>query len=427
MPSYESERKLRREVTLPELIFFSIGLNIGGAIFILINVSAEVAGTTLLLSQLFSIAILAVALVPYSHMASRFPVTAGSYRYGKYASPYLSATFTFIIGICMWIGGLPLYALAAGKYISVLFPLIEPRMWGVMILTLCLLINVVGIKPTAIFQFLLTFTLISCILLFIFGGIHRIDVENLQLYSPMGAVGTLVASGLLFTLCAGGLWVVDLGSEIKYPERTYRVGLPIAVFAVFVLTFLVEIVALGTTPANLLVGKTLVEVASRFLPDQLIVLWILAAILAIFTTINAVLTIISRDAIVLSQDGVFPKILSVVNDKYRTPHNALLFSYLVALIPTLLNVSLLQLGSVLNFGMTLQFSIVLLGAYKLSKDGWIPSMAKYPSIIGFAGGLLSAAVLFLVMDIIYRIIIIISAILIFMLIRKRVQIQFDLF
>ena len=77
--------------------------------------------------------------------------------------------------------------------------------------------------------------------------------------------------------------------------------------------------------------------------------------------------------------------------------------------------------------MTLQFSIVLLGAYKLSKDGWLPSKVRYSSIIGFAGGLISAAVLFLVMDITYKIIIIFSTILIFILIRKKVQIEFDLF
>jgi APA family basic amino acid/polyamine antiporter len=326
----------------------------------------------------------------------------------------------------MWIGGLPLYALAAGKYLSALLPAVDPIFWGVAILTLCLVINIVGIKPTAFSQFLLTFILISCILVFILAGVYKIDVKNLQLQSPMGVLGTVIASGLLFTLCAGGLWVIDLGSEIRAPGRAYRIGLPIAIGTVFLITLLVEIVALGTTPASMLVGKTLVEAASRFMSEQLLVIWVLAAILAIFTTINAVFTIISRNVIVLSQDGVFPKLLSVVNDRYRTPHNALILSYLIALIPVILNVSLLQLGAVLNLGMTLQFSIVLLGAYKLSKDGLLPGKVSPPSMFGFLGGILSAAVLFLVIDITYKIVLLASGVLIFAVLYKKVRIRNDL-
>ena len=90
-------------------------------------------------------------------------------------------------------------------------------------------------------------------------------------------------------------------------------------------------------------------------------------ILASTTTINLTLTAAGRYALASSEDRLFPKFFSNINQRFGTPHWGLALAYVLSVISLLANPSLEILAAMLNFGLLFMVTLVLLAAFRLPK------------------------------------------------------------
>lgn len=352
------ELRLKKRIGFLGLLAMCVGINIGGALFALSSVAVGLTGPSLPIAMLVSSIPVLLALVPYGILASSWPTTSATYRYAQLVNARLAFVCMLTLAICIVIGGQPLFALAFGIYLKGIIPL-DPVLVGMLVLTVFYLINLMGINLTAKIQIVLFFLLLLALLMYIFLGVPRINVENFSDLFPMGIAGVFAAAGLLFTFCAGGLFVIDLGGEIIKAHKTLPRVLFLGIVIALLLYVCIHIVTVGVVEWTELKGTSLITVAGRFMNRAALIYFIVGgALVACATTINTIFSVVSRGLMVVSGEGLLPTFMGRVNERYGTPHWGLTISYLICIISLVAIPSLMFFGSMLNLGLIFAITVV---------------------------------------------------------------------
>jgi APA family basic amino acid/polyamine antiporter len=369
-----AEGLLRREITLIALVAIMIGLNVGGSLFALTSIAAGQTGPSLFIAQILSALPILLALIPYLMLSSALPATCANYQYAKLLSRPMAVAAWMTLFVAIPIGALPLFAVITGNFLQMLFPALPIIPTAIAVISIFYLVNVFGIKPTIYVQLATVIVLLVAILIFIIPGITVIKAENLTSLFPGGLIGFIGASALLFTLLAGGLFGIEVGSEVKNASSVIPRALIISMFAVLAVYILLEVVAVGVMDWQLFAEQgTLGAPAAIFLSGFPLGFFIAGGgILASITTINLILTIAGRYAMVFAIDGFFPKIFSRINKRFGTPHWGITLAYVMTIITLIINPPLIVLGQMLNFGLLFMITLVLFSAYKFPR--------KYPEL-----------------------------------------------
>jgi APA family basic amino acid/polyamine antiporter len=361
------ERNLKRTVGFLGLLAMCVGINIGGALFALTTVAADLAGPSLPLAMLISSLPVLLAIVPYCALTSVLPTTSATYRYSQLFNPTVAIVSVLTLLVCILIGGQPLYALAFGKYLNHLVPS-DPILVGAVVLTAFYLINLLGIRLTAGIQTILFFMLFSALLLYVILGLPRVETANFADLFPKGAGGLLAASGLLFTFSAGGFFVIDLGGETIRATKNFPRVLTLGIGIAVGIYFLITVVTVGVVDWSKLSGESLIVVAQRFMSKPLLAYFIIGgALVACATTINIVFTVVSRGLMIVAAEGLLPGFLGKVNKRFGTPHWGLTISYLVCVVALVSIPSLMFFGSMLNLGIVFCITVVVMAGMVFPK------------------------------------------------------------
>lgn len=361
--------KLRREINLPTLVAGMVGLNVGGSLFVLTAMAADLAGPSIVIAQLISATPVLLGLIPYLMLTSAIPTNCGNYQYAKFFSRPLAVAGWWGLFAAIPLGALPLFAIATAKFIVMLVPGLPVTPTAIAVITVFYLLNVFGVKATTYVQFGAVALLVGALLTFIIGGIPAIEPSNLTPMFTGGAIGLIGASALMYTLLAGGLFGIEMGGEVKNAQRTIPRALVISSIIALVLYLLIELVAVGVVDWRVFVaGGTLGTAAEAFLPNPWLGFFIIGGgILASTTTINLTLTASGRYVMASSEDKLFPGFFASINKKFGTPHWGLTLAYILSLVAILAIPSLQTLAAMLNFGLLFMIMLVLLAAWRIPK------------------------------------------------------------
>jgi basic amino acid/polyamine antiporter, APA family len=366
----QEEKKLRKEISFLGLIAMSVGGNIGGALFSLTNIAGSMAGPALPLAMFISALPILLALIPLAVLTSAWPTTSGTYRYAQLLNPKFAFVIMVSLAICAAIGGQPLFALTFGLFLEELVP-ISPVLTGVILLIFFFLINLLGIKLTARIQAVLFLVLVASLLLYVVLGAQQVNMANFSGLFSAGIGGVLSAAGILFTFCAGGLLIIDVGSEVINGESTYPKALLVGIIIALAIYVAIHFITIGVFDWRALGDNTLLEVATSFMSRGALNVFIVGgALVACATTVNILFTYIPRGLMVVSGEGLLPSFLGQVNQKFGTPHWALAVTCLLSVMAIIVIPSLFFFGAMLNFGLILGITAVCLAAAVLPR--------KYP-------------------------------------------------
>ncbi len=363
----QEERKLRREISFLGLIAMSVGGNIGGALFSLTNIAGSLAGPALPLAMLISAVPVLLALIPISMLASAWPTTSGTYRYAQLFNPRMAFIIMLSLAACAAVGGQPLFALTFGLFLEELVP-VPPVLAGVVLLVFFYLINVLGIKLTARIQAALFLVLVASLIMYVTLGFSQVSAENFTGFFATGAGGLFAGAGILFTFCAGGLLIIDVGNEVISGENTYPKALFWGILIALAIYISIHLVTVGVYDWTHLGDGTLFDVAAVFMSSGYLAVFIVGgALVACATTVNILFTYIPRGLMVVAGEGLLPPFLGRINQRFGTPHWALTVTCLVSVAAIIAIPSLFFFGAMLNFGLILAIATVCLAAAVLPK------------------------------------------------------------
>lgn len=378
---------------LVDAVAIEVGLIVGGALFALVGVGVALAGAGVVVSFAVAIAIATLGLVPTAMLGSAFPTTCGHYRYpARFVSPAVAFLAAWGLGVSMFAGGLPLYALTAGEYTTALVPG-SPTAIGLAALSVFFVVNLLGIRPAARVQLLMFVVLVGTLGSFVLFGLPAVDPANLSPLVSGSPVGVAAGAGVLYFTCLGANFVVDIGGEVRDATVTIPRSFLVSIPLVFVLYVLVALVSVGTVGADAMANAPLTVPAERFLSPPMQTAFVVGgALFAVATTLNATFILVPQYAKALAADGVFPAVLGRTNDRFGTAHWTLLGTYAISCAMVLAPLPVEDLGTLLGFGGALVVAAVTLAAAAVLRDpppAFDPDAFPVPTRLVFAAAVVS--------------------------------------
>lgn len=362
---------LERNLTAKDIALLGVGAVVGVGIFVATGEGAHAAGPGIILSFVLAGVVACLCGLCYCELATMFPVAGSTYSYAYIA---FGEFIAMVIGWCLtaeylvavsavasgWSGtfrgvlksaGLNLpQAISASPQNGGIFDL--PAVAIILILTLMLCY---GMKESSKVNNIIVAIKIFVILLFILLGASHIRVSNYHPFMPYGWKGVFSGAGMVFFSFIGFDAISTSAEEAKNPKRDVSRGIIMCLIVVCVLYVSVAVVLTGMIPYKQIISDNAVPSALSSVGIN----WgsALVGVGAIVGMVSVMLAMLYgqvRIFMVMSRDGLIPKIFSQMNRKYNTPVKATVITGVIAsiiagLLPLNIIVEFLSIGTLLSF------------------------------------------------------------------------------
>ena len=370
-PPDGTSRTLRRVLTTPQLWGIAVGLVISGEYFGW-NYGWAVAGTLGFTVATVIVTLFYIAFIfSYTELTTAIPDAGGPFAYAYRA---FGPTGGFLAGFATLVDFLlapPAIAAALGAYAHFLNPDLSPVWVGVLAYVVFVGINMLGIRESANFSLIITILSVAELLVFMVLVFPAFKIENVVAHTDsFGWQGVFAALpfAIWFYLAIEG--VAMMAEEVKDPRRTIPRAYLLSIGTLVFLALGTMLLSAGAGDWRLLANidyplpETLAMVLGRgSLWTRFFASLGLFGLIASFhcNTLGY-----SRQIYVLARNGYLPGFLAQVNERFRTPHWALLAGGGVGLVALFLgSTDQIIIFSVL--GAMMMYAISLLSLLALRK------------------------------------------------------------
>ncbi len=327
------------------------------------------------------------AALCYAELASMIPVAGSAYTYA-YAT--LGEVFAWIIGwdlILEYAVGNMAVAVGFGAYFNDLLDnvfglhlpsqlvnpvFVEGRATGawfnvpafllVMLLTWIL---VRGIEESASTNNVIVSIKICAILLFIFGAVRAVNVQNWRPFMPNGYSGVLTGAAIVFFTYIGFDAVSTAAEECKHPQRDLPRGIVLTLVACALLYCGVALVLTGIARWDTLNNDAPVANALKAIGyNRLRFLVTVGALCGMVSSVLVTQYGQARIWFAMSRDRLLPPVFSRVHPKFETPvASTWIAGFIVAIPAGIWDIG--TLGDLTNIGTLFAFIVVSAGVIVL--------------------------------------------------------------
>ncbi|WP_432180701.1 APC family permease [Streptomyces sp. NBC_00063] len=365
LPDEGADGKLRRTMTLQQVLFLAISGQIGSGWLFAVLTAAGIAGPAAIISWLIGGAIITLIALAWMEVGAALPRSGAIVRY-----PYLThgGLTGWVMGFTYWIGNLSLpaiEALAVLTYLSGSFPglgLLEVKdgvsvlAWpggilaGIALMAFFYLVNIFGVRLLSeanrwVTWWKIVVPIVTFVLLFFTFNSSNFSVSGFFPTGGGSVFETVAISGIAFTLTSFR-GVLDFSGEVVNPKRTIPLGtigcilIPLAIYVVLQVAFIgaVNWADAGVTGGNwtALAGSSWADgpLVHALRASSLAALGAFATVLLIDAVISpgasgyVFLGVTARVGFGLSIHGFFPKAFQKTN-KHGVPWVSTVVSFVV--------------------------------------------------------------------------------------------------
>ena len=369
------EVRLSQDLTLLDITMLGIGALMGGGVFVLLGLGAEVAGPALLLAFFLNGVITIPTMMVYAQLGSAFHDAGGGYLWIKDA---LKQPWGFLGGWMGWFShavACAVYALASGFFLVWLLKragLVGAAGEGQVLLggllvaeslvialsaavfaLLFVALNYVGVKQSVKAENAINYLVLTVVVVFLGFGLWKVGQNpglvqgNFMDFMPHGATGVLAAMGITFIAFEGYEIISQSSEEVKNPRKNVPKAIFISMMGVWVIILLTTVVAIGLVTASPssweFLGShgslAIVEAAPYVLPEAFgayaSLVMLASAMLLQLVGLNATIYSSSRVSFAMGRDGNLPRFFSGIHRKHRTPHMSVVASGVIILVMAL--------------------------------------------------------------------------------------------
>ena len=351
---------LSRQLGLLGLTATGICSMIGASIYIvpfMIQQNVPGIGPYVLPAFLFAAIPAIFAALAYTILASAMPQAGGSYLYASRAiHPYLG----FVASFSQWFG----LSIVIGVIAYVVVPFFRDVALALEWTQVAGLLETPWIRLGLALSFLWFFVYVNIlgakfyertliplmILMFVLGGIVIVSGLSFDHLDFLAALSEqegrslelteaafdwatfLSAAALLFSSFIGFDSIAQAGGEAKNPSQNLPRAIGLAILSVGLFYIAFTYAVYHAVPWQFVAQEaqtkdiTAAGMLSYLLPSGLGVLILLGAAIALLNDLPAMILSVSRLVFSWAEDGIFPKALSKIHPKHRTPHLAIILS-----------------------------------------------------------------------------------------------------
>lgn len=373
MNPISTKENLKREIGVRSLTLAIINITAGSGIFVIPAIIAEDLGAAAVVAYLVCGLLIFLIGLCFAEVGSKTSASGGVYTYIETAfGPFAG----FLANNIFWLGGCVVsdaaIANALTDTLKYFFPLFGNELFRAFFLFLVFgiltLLNIRSVKNGVRFIEFATLGKLIPMIALVIAGAWFISPKNLEwTISPgIGNIGS--ASLLLFFAFIGLEGPLSNGGEIKNPKRTVPLGIFLGVSGVLILYIAIQLVTQGVLGADILTHKDapLAAVADIAFGKWGAIIIIAATALSMLGALGGEILSIPRILFAGARDGLMPKPLAKVHDRYFTPHVAIAFYASLGLILAISG-GFKQLATIASAALLIIYLGVVLSTVKLRR------------------------------------------------------------
>jgi APA family basic amino acid/polyamine antiporter len=313
-----------------DLLALMVNATIGAGIFGLPSRVHALVGAWSLPAFVACAALVAIVILCFAEVASRFESTGGPYLYAREAFGPLVG---FVMGLLLWLVRLSSFAALCNllvSYLHVLWPAADSEPWRTLVIVAVTAglatINFIGVRNAAVVGN--AFAIGKLIPLAVLIGVGLAAVEPARL-----ALGALPAAGafpkamllLVFAFTGFELVIIPAG-EANDPRRNLPWALLSGLAVVAVVYVLIQVVCMGTMPELATSTRPLADAAGIVMGRAGAALLAIGALLSIIGSLGATMLAAPRLPYAMAEHGELPRLLAATHPRFRTPWAGILLS-----------------------------------------------------------------------------------------------------
>ncbi|MFC5449383.1 APC family permease [Paenibacillus aestuarii] len=359
----ESNVTLRKSLTMFQAAFLGLAWMTPMIYFSVFGIAYDASQGSITEAYVLALVAIVFTAVSYSILSGIFPTSGSAYTYVKQAiHPYLG----FLVGWAIMLDYLfsPLIAyLTFGIFLHAQFPAVPSFVWIVLLNVLVALVNIVGIKVSALVSKLFVLIQICFIVLVCFLLVRTLMGQPAAIlpfadWSSHYSTALAGASIICFSFLGFDV-VTTMAEETKDAKK----NIPRAVMLIIIvagilyisLSMLIQMVFPSLSFANL--DAAGFELIKQIGGAALGLMFIMVMILAIFTQGLTSITSVSRLLFVFGRDAILPKrFFGRLSAKFLTPVNNIVLVSVLSLFA--LSISLDMAVKFVSFGSLVSFVFV---------------------------------------------------------------------
>lgn len=327
-----AKRKLKRQLTLLQVIMLGTAGTIAAEIFVLTGHVAKIAGPESVLAlALGGLLTLSIAL-NYCELATTFPVTGGAMTY--VGEGFGKGWLMFLVGSLDALSSTFYAALSAVGFaisLSIFIPALPIIPVAIAVIVVIGAMHIRGVSSAGNLQVILGAFLLVVFGTFIFKGFFSEGGFNMETFlsgrqvfdnqSAIAHMGRMLSAiALAYNAYVGFEVIADDAEEITKPSRNIPIGILVSLLLTTLIYSTVTMVTVGTVPFLELSGSetALTDAASRFWPNIGVSVMGITGIIATLTSVNSAMLSATREAFSLSRERVWPRSFSRLS-QWRTP------------------------------------------------------------------------------------------------------------
>lgn len=334
------QEKLRREIGFWSLVSIAINTIIGAGIFGLPSKAFEKTSAWSLPLFLVCAVFIALIVLCFAEVSSRFRQTGGMYVYALKA---FNPMIAFEVGWLYWLVRVTTFAANCNLLLAYLAFFVQGINVGstrilliVSIVSLLTLVNILGIRESVWITNIFTIGKLLPLAVFILFGFFFVKLENFS-FSQVPTGEALAATILLLLYAYVGFESAAIpAGETKNPERDLPRALLTSLLICTLIFTSVQFVAIGTFPGLASSERPLADAASVFMGSSGGFFIALGAVISILGNLNGGFLAASRLPFAMAEeDESLPEILAKTHKKFQTPYISIILTSLPILILTI--------------------------------------------------------------------------------------------
>ncbi len=366
MAKKEKKIELKKTLGLLDATALSVGAIIGGGIFVVIGITAGLAGSALIISMLLASLIALFTALSFSELVKWQPVEGSVYEYAHQLISHFSG---FLSGL-MWIVSNTFIGAAVSLgfayYLTAAIPGLQTNLVAAILCLIFTAINFIGARKSALLNTVLVITKLVALLIFIVFGIFYIDTTNFGTFTIIDS-NILYGAIFIFFAYTGFARAAVVAEEVKNANRNVPRAMLLSLGISTLIYVLVGIVAVGLVGAPQLANSNspLIEAISKTSNQFIIQIVSLGGLLATASVLLTAILGVSRMTYSMARRKDLPQILSKLHPTFCTPYISIL---IIGLIMTglVLFIDLTRVVAISTFASLFYYAIANLAALKLN-------------------------------------------------------------
>jgi basic amino acid/polyamine antiporter, APA family len=322
-----------------DLVAIAINGIIGAGIFGLPSRVYELIGTYSIIAFVACAIVVALIILCFAEVGSRFDETGGPYLYAREA---FGPAVGFEVGWLIWLARLTAFATNCNLlviYLSYFWPSASTTLWRACIIVIVVAvlasINFLGVRQAAIVSNLFTIGKLVPMLIFIAAGLFFLNPQSFSFQTSPDS-GAFSQSVLLLVYAFTGFEMAAIpAGEIRNPQKNLPRALLIAIACVAFVYILIQIVCVGTLPGLGQSTKPLADAGTQFMGTAGGALISAGAVISISGNLNVIVLSGSRIPFAMAEQKQLPGFIGAVHPRFATPYVAIVITAVLMLLLTL--------------------------------------------------------------------------------------------